>query len=790
MKNSQIILFLALLGYCFSDTEDICANKFEENIEKLCKSIDSSCKFSPYTDERCISTTGNTCSKGDNEDNDATVCNKLFPSTFPTQKCRFINKKCEEVSTECSDYNHFINNNILSSLSLSEKRELCKQFSSGSSNKECRLDNSGNCNSYYNNCEGLNNDQCNANLFPSYVETCEWSDNSCHKIPRKCTSPIYNINEDECHNLKPTSTATQACVYSDGICQQEYISCESIPLAEINTFTCSKYPLILKDNYYIYDYNNICDYIPPDGTVNQKCQKKAIYCDYFNTHETDPLICIQFKAKDENKRCVYGSDPDTHSSHCYEEYKSCETFTDTKIETKRERCENINLLEEDEECIYNTEKDECLTKSKTLTYQECDAYKENSKKICESIVLYPTSRQYCILDKDTNCIERPLFCSEAIDREECLNIAKAKDENKRCAYGTNGCYEEYIRCEDFIENNKGSGSKSCSDINLYNGMKCKYEQVDKNTDTYRCRTNYKTCEGEGLEIMEDECKLIAKTGVSDPERKICDYIKHTETESYDSERCIENYKYCSDYRGSKGDVCKQIKPYNEEGDKIEIGFKCKIEDVNTGCQRIPVECGDAKNPIECKLFSDYIKDHEKKYCTYYDGDCKEYYKKCEDVEDLSKCTSNIMEGYLLGLCKIDGDKCITKRDCHLFKTLSSSSQYYKEICESINPNCTYSSSECTYVEKKCKDTKFYPEFENDDDEKKKEYCENMQASERYKKCVLKEDKSGCDEVYRELSFSSSYYSNTNPPDSEPKESSSYFIEKGINFISLLIGLLF
>ena len=64
----------------------------------------------------------------------------------------------------------------------------------------------------------------------------------------------------------------------------------------------------------------------------------------------------------------------------------------------------------------------------------------------------------------------------------------------------------------------------------------------------------------------------------------------------------------------------------------------------------------------------------------------------------------------------------------------------------------------------------------------------MEASEPYKKCVLKEDKSGCEEIYRELDFSTAYISYT-PPDNTTQGNSSGFIRNGIHLIIALLILL-
>jgi len=776
MKLMQMILILAIIGFCFTQTDpNICATKFEEIVNEKCKALHDSCAFLNYNKE-CISKTENDCSEGDN---DYTLCYKIFPDDFPKHKCVYNtgNNKCENKPTDCTDYNNGING-----ITFTGNKDLCAQFSPGNNdNKICLLNDDGiTCQSHFKSCANAGTD-CNSNLLSNYKRKC-LSGTGCNEVERKCDTPLYNVNEEQCHDLNPSNSEKQKCVYYNGVCKQEYINCRDIP-SPTSTSSCNTKPLISKGNYYDYDYKNECEFIPTSGSVNAHCSPKQIYCtDYAGT---DASICLQHQAKDPNKRCVYDS---AHTPNtCYEEYKTCEDYTNNKIKTDKSGCENIKLLEENEKCIYIPEEDSCVTKSAN-TFSKCDDYTGNNKKICESIILPQNTNSYCILDKDRTCKERPLPCEEAYNEEDCIHIAKASDPNKRCAYNRGKCYEEYIRCEDFLENSN-SGSSSCSSIRLYDGKTCESE-----SSTTRCRSNYKSCEDAN---SEEECKLMAKTGVSDQERKVCGYVKSSSPSIPSS--CFETYKYCSDYREicSSGTSCKtfcenKIKPYDDSGENIDIRFKCKYED-DVGCQRVPVECSDAKtNPILCESFNEYIKDKDKMHCVFYGGNCISQYRKCEDVENTADCRNNIIEGYIIGACNVEAGKCKAKKDCSLFIPPSSflssspthSSQYYQTICENINPNCTYmESGECEFKKKSCDKTIFY----SVDEEKNKEICENIEASKPYKKCILKEDKSGCEEIYREFDYSNAYISYKNTSDNANQGSSSWL---NTNKIILIIAILY
>ena len=250
--------------------------------------------------------------------------------------------------------------------------------------------------------------------------------------------------------------------------------------------------------------------------------------------------------------------------------------------------------------------------------------------------------------------------------------------------------------------------------------------------------------------------------------------------------CVENYKYCSDYRGGSSDICGKIKPYDESGNNLDKYFKCKIMNTNTGCEKVPKDCEDVgANPILCAEINPNIKDNRVKHCVFYGNQCKTYFKNCENVVNLSgdrtKCTGNIIENYITNECKdddTDSDKCVRKKDCSEFSFTS-----YDELCKSINPICKYNyiNDECYTSSLSCEDIKFYPGSPGSE-----ELCNSIDIEEPYKICSLKEDKSGCEKKYRET-----FYPTVGPIEQEETNtpSSSGFI-KGINLIIILLCLLF
>ena len=65
----------------------------------------------------------------------------------------------------------------------------------------------------------------------------------------------------------------------------------------------------------------------------------------------------------------------------------------------------------------------------------------------------------------------------------------------------------------------------------------------------------------------------------------------------------------------------------------------------------------------------------------------------------------------------------------------------------------------------------------------------MQASKPYKKCSLKEDQTGCEEVYKEYNYSTVGISYSTSPEASSQGNSSGFIEKGLYLILSLLCLL-
>ena len=761
----------ALLCYCFSqDGDDQCQKEFNNILNRACTGINNGCLYN-IPDKKCIQT--NLCSLGDENES---KCKTLVPSDFHKKKCKYNDstRKCEEVAKECVDFGKatpYLYGNDL----INIEGDVCEELSAAGNGDKCVLTSSGDCEAHYNACSSYNTQStCEGKILTDDVNKCQWSegDRTCNPTKKYCDQQVLNPSKAICSQLKIRDTsnpAKKACIYTGSGCLEEYISCDNTDY-NMNKYNCNmKKPLT--SDHKEYDYLKKCSYNSNSGTP--KCEDKDIKCEEYSGSEASDAFCTNLDVSDStNKRCAFNQTREK----CYEEYKSCQAYSESEIEKTRARCEMIKLTDANKECVYIVEDDICKERS---IYQSCEAYEEDDKNICESI-LSPTTNRYCILDKDSKCKERIFNCSDVEGETDCLNYAKATDENKVCFYdgsrSSGKCYEEYKKCEDYNENDI---TRNCSSIKTYSQKKC--ESVSD-----KCKAFDKKCSDA---TTKEECKLIEKIGVSNPEKKVCDYdyrlydsngdgLLDSQSSNYE---CFENYKYCSDYRGNDPNICRRIRPYNEEGNETIITSKCEYE-TNIGCQRIPKECSDADgNPILCAKISPLIKDHEVKYCAYINNKCDEHFKTCEsyDKGDKDDCEAIIPENNYHKTCKYDvssegKNKCITKKECNLFVQFD-----YQTICEQIGFNCTYSDDEgtCTSEEKLSYQVKFYKEsLENE------AICKSFEIPDSNYKVSLKEDKTGCEWIFNKTlySYDSSY-------DSKP--SSSQFMANGIYLIITLFYLL-
>ena len=82
--------------------------------------------------------------------------------------------------------------------------------------------------------------------------------------------------------------------------------------------------------------------------------------EYRNLPGASPQVCSSLQVTDSTKkRCAYNSD----NGNCYEEYASCQAYTENEIEKTRAACQSIQLADPNKECVYIKEEDICMERT-------------------------------------------------------------------------------------------------------------------------------------------------------------------------------------------------------------------------------------------------------------------------------------------------------------------------------------------------------------------------------------------------------------------------------------------
>ena len=716
MKLSKFVLILSFIGYCVS--QDECATSFQNNLSSKCTSLNS-CS---YSYQQCVPT------KICESETDTTACPNTIHPQFKKYRCGLDSaNRCSSIQRECSAFG--------TSITVDSKTfniDICSDLSAGEG-KRCDFTkvNAGACAAQYNDCKSdLTGTDCTDNIPSDYSQKCVHDGSICKKETRKCISEDISyishvMTKEICENLLPSdATSGKGCFYVSGAlgrtCQEQYEKCSSYKGGNPDTDCATLSPLKTDDgNDFTFLYK--CS---PNGST---CKSERKTCSDFLEIDSSAL-CTSYLSTDNNKVCAY--DYTASPPGCVEKYKTCSGFFTNAANKNKATCESYTPPTASKHCIWEgTSETEGVCKEAKV-YLTCGEYTGNDKETCESI----GTGNDCILDKDTTCKEKVIYCSDAANINDCAK-AKAKSDKKECIYTGGQCIENYKKCEDYIGNNMAT----CEAIIQFNGKKCVF-------DSTGCKSYNKIC-SEATSV--EECLLIAKTGVTDPERRVCDYETSATTFT-----CFENYKYCSDYRtiGSSPTItaeCKRIKPYDSSGNNLDVTSECEYKtENNVGCQRKLADCSKAITATECESISAKL-ESTNFYCAFLGGQCKKYYKTCELFNEDSShssvsfttCEANIPKQYDTKYCEADGDgNCVSKtKTCSTFlKNYEGTS--LNTICTEIGPFCSYASSSCTKMNiNTCSyiTTSLITGLTE-------EICNAFQIGGN-KICSLKADKSGCEE---------------------------------------------
>ena len=468
----------------------------------------------------------------------------------------------------------------------------------------------------------------------------------------------------------------------------------------------------------------------------KKCKEEYISCATYKTVSgslTSQTICENISLYDFTKKCVYKSE----TKNCVEERKNCEDYQSYEPKTY---CPGIPASSNIKSCkLINSE---CVE-----DYRDCTSYSGKDKKICESI---KDNDFKCILTHDLNCVKKKLLtCSEATS-STCSSyyaLPEDGDTNKQCIFVNGKCIESYKECEYFI----GHLRQTCESIIKIDGKKCVFESST-------CKTYDKLC-SEG--ITQSECEHISK--ISDRDNKICAYDSA-------SGSCFENYKYCSDYRGTDKTICEKIEPYSTTGGTGKDAISVCVYDDKIGCHRRLLECSEANNEALCESISSELARISKYYCLYINGKCTEQYKTCEDYDknvEKDVCQAIIPTNSINHHCvfKTVGqeNKCVSE----LKKCESLILDDYEYYCNSINPFCSYSEGVCSTTTKSCSEMKFYEASSSNS-----VYCNSITLADTNKICALSSDQLKCEEKDKPKNEESSQTSSNSGTSNQSTQSQS------------------
>ena len=733
LKGKSLLLLLALFSLIHCDAQTQCSDNIilKAECEKLKSEDGQSCHFS--SDLRCTNEitsceqyTGQV--KGD--------CEKIELNDIRYQ-CKYNEntKQCYQYTKKCSDY---------SSLSLSAQNIYnCQLLSGDSDNSRCVYDGSS-CVSHFNDCQDASQEKCNSNIPLNQTYKCSYVNNGCNKIKKQCNE--YVVGADICWYYEASDkNGGKKCILDGSECKDGYKYCEDYKAETIDKTICESIKPYIKDTNEL-DYSHKCVLQDNNCVTKQRecndykintesseycynvifegnsdkicefngetCKVKYLSCAGYDGREENE--CKSISLSENNQKCVW------ENSKCDSKYKECSEYTSGLV------CENLKPKNENNKCKIVSNKCEELPTS-------CESLSEKNKEKCEAIEIYDSQKKkdysnYCKYEDDS-CKTKQKKCSDENDNSfNCNNIILS--DSKRCFYYDSKCIEigYYKSCEAYT----GKNRLICEAIETGDD---EYECVlEKDFNCTKKRIAHQTNCNSYTGTDPDICALYIP---SDPTIKVCTIIGNS---------CVEQYKYCSEYKGSNNGECRSIEPYDPLTGKKDSYSKCVYK--NGKCIKESKKCTDytGYNPNECSKFTTEDEDKE---CVLEENSCTEQFKQCElykgDNIKQKDCEDIILKDYSKK-CKFtpgtgnNQPKCETKdRTCSEF-----GSKFRGNYCEGHSLNdytkkCSYNSY-CMDYTNSCDEIVFEKESDA-----KEENCNAIEVGSDYI-CTLKKDKTGCRKI--------------------------------------------
>ena len=751
LKSQLLISLFIIISLANCDKVSQCSKSLilKEECQKLSPENEGQSCY--YDGSNCISVYTKCENYKGNDENECKAISSYLDDI--THECIFEDGECKTKINYCDDY------------SSGGGKEYCEMLNTHTTSSRCIYNSDDDsCKEHHNECKDADSSFCSENIPSDIRLKCSYNEekNECQSIKRKCNEykslSSYGI-VDNCLALE-ASTEGKICILDLITCKEGYKQCEDYTSDTIDEDTCKNIKLYIKDTIEI-DYSHKC------VVEDNACVTRQRTCEEFDySIESDIYYCKRIKFDDNPHLACYFDYYYTHN--CYQIYTTCEGYTgnnsticrniiplnnyddydyhlkcdiknskcvtlgreckefNTSVMSPYSICENLIPSDKTKQCFLTSDK-RCVEIPKS---RKCEDYEGISEEKCQKITLYYENNEkddshYCVYEGDS-CVTKLKTCDYS--RENCNKIILS--ETKRCLYFKGKCQEIYKKCEDY----KGTDGDICAKIipfkSMYEideGYEC-FMEKDKNCIKKK-KEEAKYCNYQGN--IREICEMQKP---SDPDRKVCFFT---------GSKCIEQYKYCSDYKGIYEEECKSIIPYDPETNKIDPYSKCVFEPQESYSDNLCVKrrrtCNDyyGYDPSFCSTL--YAQD-ENKNCVSKENYCREQYKTCETYIGDNKltCEFTTLKDHTKK-CVFQDSKCQTMtKTCSDFNT-----DFLGNICESRSLNdykmkCSFDSyyNFCNRYTKTCNEITF-----SNENEASEEKCNAIETNNDI--CTLKMDKSGC-----------------------------------------------
>ena len=422
-------------------------------------------KEDPYS--KCVyDNAKNTCEKkekGCSEIKDKYKCIE-YELNDENKMCVYENDKCKEEYKSCSHYNNnpsktpqgcksikiysgnsrdYIDHRykcVYDNNQCKQKQlKKCEDYEEGTDEDYCnRIENdiekciikNGNCVKQYIDCpqEAEENDCPNIELAYDQFKCIYDKDNGCIRETKKC-SEYKGISKSICEKSLISSDKDKKCFMINGKCTENYINCESYK--GNNREACeSIIPYDDKGNSLKSQYKCILD-------EKNTCIKKEKECHEANTYEE----CKNIIEKD-NKKCIY------LDGVCKEQYKDCDSYTNSGETIDKNVCEAIILNEID------------LSSPNPLLFNEKCVFIQGEGQ------------------NPNKCQKREKTCSDFKPKDYsslCLEYSNTLSFKEKCVFSDSKCSIAYRSCSELDSNEKAT-KEICENAPTSNAKICKLKE--------------------------------------------------------------------------------------------------------------------------------------------------------------------------------------------------------------------------------------------------------------------------------------------------------------------------